>query len=103
LIEEYFRTRQNLQGVVLLVDSRRVQDSDRGMVEWLGQLEIPLVIVATKADKVTRGKRHSTVRELRDGLGIEDAPIFLSAHTGEGRQQVLDLVRDLLAIKTSPQ
>jgi GTP-binding protein len=103
LIEEYFRMRQNLQGIVLLVDSRRVQDSDRGMVEWLEQLKIPMVVVATKADKVTRGKRHATVRELRDGLGIEEDPIFLSAHSGEGKQMVLDRVRDLLAVKTSPR
>jgi GTP-binding protein len=103
LIEEYFRTRRNIQGVVLLVDSRRVQDSDRGMVEWLEQLKIPMVVVATKADKVTRGKRHATVRELRDGLGIEEDPIFLSAHSGEGKQMVLDRVRDLLAVKTSPR
>jgi GTP-binding protein len=101
LIEEYFRMRQNLQGVVLLVDSRRVQDSDRGMVEWLEQLKIPMVVVATKADKVTRGKRHAAVRELRVGLGIEEDPIFLSAHSGEGKQMVLDRVRDLLAVKTS--
>ncbi|MDH4193576.1 MAG: hypothetical protein OEV70_05445, partial [Nitrospirota bacterium] len=58
------------------------------------------VVVATKADKVTRGKRHSTVRELREGLGIAEDPIFLSAHTGEGKQVVLDRVRDLLAVKT---
>jgi len=101
LIEEYFRTRRNLEGVVVLVDSRRVQDSDRGMVEWLEQLEIPMVVVATKADKVTRGKRHSTVRELREGLGIKEDPIFLSAYTGEGKQVVLDMIRDLLAVKTS--
>lgn len=101
LIEEYFRTRRNLQGVVLLVDSRRVQDSDRGMVAWLAQLKIPMVVVATKADKVTRGRRQATARELREGLGIEEDPIFLSAHTGEGKQVVLDGVRDLLGIKTS--
>jgi GTP-binding protein len=103
LIEEYFRTRRNLQGVVLLVDSRRVQDSDRAMVEWLVQLKIPMVIVATKADKVARGKRHAMARELREGLAIKEDPIFLSAHTGEGKQVVLDQVRNLLPVKTSPR
>jgi GTP-binding protein len=103
LIEDYFRTRRNLQGVVLLVDSRRVQDSDRAMVEWLVQLKVPMVIVATKADKVVRGKRHAMARELREGLAIQEDPIFLSAHTGEGKQVVLDRVRNLLAVKTSPQ
>lgn len=103
LIEEYFRIRQNLQGVVLLVDSRRVQDSDRGMVEWLEHLQIPLAIVATKADKVTRGRRRETGRELRENLGIKEDPLFLSAHTGEGKHEVLDQVRALLSVKTSPR
>ncbi len=103
LIEEYFRTRQNLQGVVALVDSRRAQESDRAMIDWLMGLEIPVMVVATKADKVTRGHRQAAVRELRKGLGMEEDPLFLSAYTGEGKQEVLDQVRDLLALKTSPQ
>ncbi len=96
LIESYFNTRENLRGVVFLVDSRRVQDSDRGMVEWLARLTIPTIPVATKSDKVPRGKRATALRELRQGLGIEQDPIFMSAHTGEGKQSVLDQVRDLL-------
>lgn len=103
LIEEYFRTRKNLHGVVLLVDSRRVQDSDRAMVEWLEHLHIPLAIVATKADKVTRGGRRETGRELRENFGIEEDPLFLSAHTGEGKHEVLDRVQALLSVKTSPR
>lgn len=103
LIEEYFLTRRYVQGVVLLVDSRRVQDSDLAMKGWLAHLHLPVVIVATKADKVPRGKRHSTIKALREGLGIEDEPIFLSAQTGEGKQVVLDRIRDLLPIKTSPR
>jgi GTP-binding protein len=103
LIEQYFRTRQNLQGVVVLVDSRRVQESDRAMIEWLMGLEIPVMVVATKADKVTRGHRQAAVRELRKGLGMEEDPLFLSAYTGEGKQMLLDHVRELLEVKTSPQ
>jgi GTP-binding protein len=96
LIETYFKTRDNLRGVILLVDSRRVQDSDRGMMTWVSQLHIPMMLVATKADKVPRGKRHGTIRELQEGLGVEDEPTFLSAYTGEGKHQVLDQLQDLL-------
>jgi len=101
LIEEYFRTRRNLRGVVVLVDSRRVQESDRAMVEWLMRLRIPVMVVATKADKVTRGHRQAAVRELRVGLGMEEDPLFLSAYTGEGKQMLLDQVRELLTLETS--
>jgi len=96
LIETYFKTRDNLRGVILLVDSRRVQDSDRDMMAWVSQLHIPMMLVATKADKVPRGKRHGTIRELQEGLGVDDEPTFLSAYTGEGKHQVLDQLQDLL-------
>ncbi|WP_447963907.1 ribosome biogenesis GTP-binding protein YihA/YsxC [Nitrospira sp. Ecomares 2.1] len=98
LIEAYLSKRQNLQGVVVLVDSRRVQESDRAMVEWLMGLRIPVMVVATKADKVTRGNRQAALRELREGLGMEEDPLFLSAYTGEGKQMLLDQLRELLTL-----
>jgi len=96
LIETFFKSRTNLRGVIMLVDSRRVQDSDRDMMAWISQLHIPMMLVATKADKVIRGKRQGAVRELQEGLGVEDEPIFLSAYTGEGKHQVLNRLRELL-------
>jgi GTP-binding protein len=95
LIETFFKSRTNLRGVIMLVDSRRVQDSDRDMMAWISQLHIPMMLVATKADKVIRGKRQGAVRELQEGLGVEDEPIFLSAYTGEGKHQVLNRLREL--------
>ncbi len=97
LIETFFKTRDNLCGVIMLVDSRRAQDSDRAMIRWIGKLNIPLILVATKADKVIRGKRQAAIRELQRGLGVEEVPIFLSAHTGEGQRQVLDQLGGVLS------
>ena len=96
LIETFLKSRDNLCGVIMLVDSRRVQDSDRDMLAWVDELNIPIMVVATKADKITRGKRHDTIRELQKGLGVEIEPTFLSAYTGEGKHQVLSQLRDLL-------
>ena len=94
--ELFFKIRENLRGVILLVDSRRVQDSDRDMMAWLNRFNIPIILVATKADKVPRGKRQGATRELQEGLRIDDEPIFLSAYTGEGKHQVLAQLRHLL-------
>ena len=96
LIESFIENRKNLRGVIMLVDSRRVQDSDRDMVAWITRLNIPIILVATKADKVTRGKREGASREIQEGLGVEGEPIFLSAYTGEGKHQVLGQLRNLL-------
>ncbi|MDH5430224.1 MAG: ribosome biogenesis GTP-binding protein YihA/YsxC [Nitrospirota bacterium] len=96
LIEAFFQSRKNLRGVIMLVDSRRVQDSDRDMLAWVSQLQLPIMLVATKADKVPRGKRQGAIRELQEGLGVDHEPTFLSAYTGEGKQQVLGQLQDLL-------
>jgi len=96
LIEAFFKNRENLRGVIMLVDSRRVQDSDRDMVAWITRLKLPIILVATKADKVTRGKRQGASREIQEGLEIDGEPIFLSAYTGEGKHQVLGQLRNLL-------
>ncbi|TFG59134.1 MAG: YihA family ribosome biogenesis GTP-binding protein [Nitrospirales bacterium] len=96
LIETFFKSRENFRGEILLVDSRRVQDSDRDMLAWVSQLHIPIMLVATKADKVPRGKRQGTIRELQEGLRVNDELTFLSAYTGEGKQQVLRQLQDLL-------
>lgn len=96
LIETFFKSRENLRGVIMLVDSRRVQDSDRDMLAWVSQLHIPIMLVATKADKVPRGKRQGTIRDLQEGLRVNDELTFLSAYTGEGKQQVLRQLQDLL-------
>ena len=57
MIEEYLVTRDNLRVVVSLVDLRHepTQD-DIQMYEFLKYYEIPVIVVATKADKIPRGK-----------------------------------------------
>ena len=56
MIEEYLVTRDNLRVVVSLVDLRHepTQD-DIQMYEFLKYYEIPVIVVATKADKIPRG------------------------------------------------
>ncbi len=96
LIETFFQSRKNIRGVILLVDSRRVQDSDRDMLAWVSQLHIPIILVATKADKIPRGKRQGTIRELQQGLRVNAELTFLSAYTGEGKPQILGQLQDVL-------
>ena len=57
MIEEYLTTRENLRAVVSLVDLRHDPTADDvQMYEFLKYYEIPVIIVATKADKIPRGK-----------------------------------------------
>ncbi|MFT5917877.1 MAG: GTP-binding protein [Flammeovirgaceae bacterium] len=52
MIHDYIKHRENLKGVFVLIDSRHEpQKNDTDFMEWLGQNEIPFVIVFTKSDK----------------------------------------------------
>ena len=51
MIDNYLLERENLQCVFVLIDCRlEPQKNDLGMVRWLGEKEIPFVLVFTKSD-----------------------------------------------------
>lgn len=95
LIENYLRERENLKGVVLLVDARHEPtENDRLMYDWLAYYRIPVIVVATKADKISRGKYLPQEKVIRQKLGLgEEVPVlFFSARTGQGREELWKLI-----------
>ena len=79
LAGEYLRSRSPLAGVVLMIDIRReLTEMDRQLLSWTPPV-LPLVVVLTKADKVTRNAARETVRRLaRDpALAGREAPVLL--------------------------
>jgi GTP-binding protein len=95
MIEQYLRDRTSLRGLVLLIDIRRGEEEEWNLVRWAGELGLGLVAVATKMDKLPRGRRARTVRALETRLGVP--VIGCSATTGEGKEAVWKAVRELLA------
>jgi GTP-binding protein len=91
LIEAYLSTRKTLGMVVHLMDLRHPPtDNDLSMYRWLIHFNVPTVIVATKADKISRGNRDKHIRQVRAGLGlgVEGPVIAFSAKTGEGKEEI---------------
>ena len=92
LIEGYLRHTPTLAGVVLLLDIRRdPSDDDISMLDYLAEIEVPAVIVLTKADKVPRlsvGERSLAIME-RLSLSREQIIPFSSA-TGVGRDELAE-------------
>ena len=82
MIEEYLTTRDNLRAVVSLVDLRHDPSADDvQMYEFLKYYEIPVIIVATKADKIPRGKwnkHESAIKKKLDFDKTDDFIIFSS-------------------------
>ena len=64
MIERYLRERQQLKGVILLLDIRHQPgENDLLMTDWLTKMNIPLLVIATKADKISRGTRAKQDRK----------------------------------------
>lgn len=95
MIEGYLRGRPFLRGVVLLTDVRRGEQEEVNLVRWVGEQGLGLVAVATKIDKLPRGRRVQGIRDLEALLAVP--VIGCSAETGEGMEAVWKAIREMLA------
>jgi GTP-binding protein len=97
MIESYLHNRTQLQGVIQLLDIRHApNENDLLMKNWLQQSGVPLQLVATKADKVSRGGRGKTLAVIRKTLDLDAAPLCFSAQTGEGIAELSATLAELL-------
>jgi GTP-binding protein len=98
LIESYLSTEARLKGVVHLVDARRdPTDADLGMIDYLATLQVPVLVILTKIDKIGASKRQAVVERAAAELGLDlDQVLPFSSVTGEGREDLLDSIEALL-------
>lgn len=100
MIERYLSSREPLRGVIQLVDIRHApSENDILMKEWLTHYELPILLVATKADKVSRNERQKSLAVIRRSLNLspDQKPIVFSAQTGEGVEEVKAALEEILA------
>ncbi|MBA2871643.1 GTP-binding protein [Anoxybacillus calidus] len=99
MIETYLTTREQLRAVVLIVDLRHAPTKDDVMMyEFLKHYEIPAVIIATKADKIPRGKWQKHVKVVRETLNVVegDPVIIFSSETGQGKDEAWAVLQQLM-------
>lgn len=109
VLADYLRTRRCLRGLVLMMDIRHpLKDFDRQMLDWCHHQQMPVHILLTKADKLSRSAAGATLQQVRKALkgdyplasaqlfsshdkqGVEEARALLSKwlHTTEERETV---------------
>lgn len=98
LVRDYLRRSRELTGVVHLIDARRdPAPGDLAAMELLGDLGLPALIVVTKIDKTGKGSREGRIARLRRQLAVSREQLLVSsARTGEGREELLGAIGDLL-------
>lgn len=100
-IEEYLNDRPNLVGIIQLIDLRHPPtEDDLMMFQWLKHLGLPFLLVATKADKISRGQHLKHKKIIREKLMVnnEDIQLF-SAEDKTGREEVLKWISEHLAFE----
>lgn len=88
IVEDYFAVRADVVCLVLIMDLRRKWSEDEEMLKNFARaIDRPLVVVASKLDKVNQSERHSCVKALEKAL--QGIPYYLiSSTTGKGISQL---------------
>ena len=97
-IEEYFLHSGQLQFVCQLIDIRHApMKSDVEMFQWLVKNNVPVLIIATKADKISRGAVAKQIAQIRKTLGVKEIDILpYSSVKNAGRSELLEVIYQML-------
>ena len=81
-LAEYLQGRQTLRGLVLLMDIRHpLQAYDTTMLNWAVAGNMPVHLLLTKADKLSRGAAQITLNQVRQQLKKAKVQDLVSAQT----------------------
>ncbi|TFJ93970.1 ribosome biogenesis GTP-binding protein YihA/YsxC [Lentibacillus salicampi] len=99
MMEEYFEIRETLKACALITDIRHEPTQDDVlMYNFLKYYELPVMVIATKLDKIAKGKRASHIKQTHQILEVqsEDIVIPFSAETGEGKDDAWRAIRQFI-------
>lgn len=67
LIDAYLRKRKCLRGLVLLMDIRHpLQDFEKKILNWVAQINLPIHVLLTKADKLGFGASKNVLQKVQN-------------------------------------
>jgi len=98
MMDHYFQDSTLLMHVLLLVDIRHdpTQD-DVAMAQYFRQMDIPFTVVATKADKISRGARMKQLAPICRQMLIQPWEVIVSSsEDNTGRDKLLELIDQIL-------
>jgi len=98
-IYRYLEQRENLLCVFVLIDSRHEpQKVDLEFLQWLGEHEIPFVIVFTKVDKLGKTTFAKNIAHYKKELlkAWDELPtlFYSSAEIGTGKEEILGFIEE---------
>lgn len=101
MIEDYIKNRSQLRTIFMLVDFRhKPTEDDVLMYNFLKHFEIPVILVATKIDKVSKNAREKQKRLIKDSIDLVlgDELVLFSSVSKEGKLEVQEILDKLISI-----
>lgn len=98
-INTYLANRENLKELILLVDMRHEPTAqDKEMYSWIVESGYAGLIVATKADKLSRTQRPKAISTIKKALGIQDSNLIIpySSVTKENIPELWNILMDMV-------
>ena len=102
MVENYVQNRENLLGVVFIVDIRRgLTELDLGLKDWLTAYNKDYILVASKCDKLTKNQANKQLAKIRkeikgDGKG---GVLPFSSVTKDGRKDLWNWILEKADLK----
>ena len=99
MIEEYLAKRDELKRVFMLIDFRhKPSEDDMLMYNFLKYYNLPVTVIATKADKIGGSKKQKNLKDILDtiDLVVGDDMVVFSSVTKLGVKEVLKKIEDLI-------
>jgi GTP-binding protein len=94
-IEQYLLEREELALLLLIIDLRHPPSKDdQAMYDWLKHGGVPICVVATKADKIPKGKWQKHLNVIRKELAFDpsDEIVLFSSETGLGKDELWQVI-----------
>lgn len=100
IMESYLETRKNLKMVFMLIDLRhKPTEDDILMYNYLKHYNIPVTLICTKSDKLSKNNQAKQISIITKTLEIgKENLILFSSVTKQGKQEVHDKLVETLDI-----
>lgn len=98
MMDDYFLNRENIAGVIQLVDGRHEPTKDDlDMVNFFREMKYPIIVVATKIDKVPKTKRLASLKKIAQKLQLPLKSVCpISSTEKSGFEKVSELIDEKL-------
>lgn len=90
MIETYLSTREDLRGLILIMDIRRSWEEEEQMLaDWCNSQGIEIFVVLNKADKVNQKEKHASIKRI-EAEGFK--PFVTSAKSKKGVEALIQTI-----------